>query len=105
MKGILAKHELLTIFNLLRRQLAEQAIRNEQKRAQFENQREQNRTLNQQRGFCPAVPDHPNQENDWTCQLPDCGNTNFGWRKFCNKCKKGREECGAGIDNRQTNYF
>merc|ERR1719221_121192 len=31
---------------------------------------------------------------DWTCAKPECGNTNFAWRKECNMCKAPRETTG-----------
>ena len=31
--------------------------------------------------------DRTGKQPDWVCN--DCGNKNFGWRQFCNRCKVG----------------
>ncbi|RUS84001.1 hypothetical protein EGW08_008223 [Elysia chlorotica] len=39
------------------------------------------------------------REGDWKCPDEDCGNSNFGWRKNCQKCdipKPGGSEGGSG---------
>jgi hypothetical protein len=35
--------------------------------------------------------DRTGKQPDWVCS--DCGNKNFGWRQFCNRCKVGGRVC------------